>query len=263
MYDQIWITIIIVAGLGLVFGIGLSYASKKFHVKVDERIEMVRAVLPGVNCAACGQTGCDAYAQAVVEGSAEINKCIPGGSIVLSEIGRILGREADAAEVKVARVLCRGSNNECKPKFNYSGMHDCTAAVNHYGGPSSCAYSCVGYGNCAKACPFDAIHIENNLATIIIEKCTGCGMCVRTCPKKLITLVPVKNHYTVSCSSHEKGNLTRQYCTVGCIGCTRCVKACPSTAISMQENLAVIDPVKCTNCGECVKVCPTGSIHVY
>ncbi|HHY63479.1 MAG TPA: ferredoxin, partial [Clostridiaceae bacterium] len=50
---MILIPIAVISGLGLVFGLGLSYASKVFEVKVDERIAKVREMLPGANCGAC------------------------------------------------------------------------------------------------------------------------------------------------------------------------------------------------------------------
>ena len=78
--ETVLIPVAIVSGLGLIFGIILSYVSVKFEVKADERIEAVRDVLPGANCGACGYSGCDGYAQAVVDG-ASITLC-PVGVLV-------------------------------------------------------------------------------------------------------------------------------------------------------------------------------------
>jgi Na+-translocating ferredoxin:NAD+ oxidoreductase subunit B len=38
------------------------------------------------------------------------------------------------------------------------------------------------------------------------------------------------------------------------------VKNCPEEAITMENNLAVIDQEKCTNCGICVEKCPRDCI---
>lgn len=263
MTGAIWIPVVIISGLGLIFGLGLAFASKKFEVKVDERIAKVRDVLPGANCAACGQTGCDAFAEAVVGGICKVDGCPVGGSEVAKKIGEILGVEVEDSEKKIARVMCGGSLDVSKVKYDYEGIEDCTAAANLFGGPRACVYGCVGMGNCVRACPFDAIVVENGVAKVIASKCTGCGKCVDACPKKIIELVPICSEYTVRCSSLDKGAVVRQICTIGCIGCTRCVKACPVGAISMNGPLAKIDPAKCTNCGECIKVCPTMSIRQY
>jgi len=50
-------------------------------------------------------------------------------------------------------------------------------------------------------------------------------------------------------------------CSVGCITCGLCVKNCPENAITMTNNLPIIDYSKCTNCGTCVIKCPKKTIE--
>ena len=263
MVFDVLIPTAIVGGVGLLAGLGLSVASKKFEVKVDERVGLVREVLPGANCGACGQTGCDAFAEAVVEGKCKPNGCPVGGQEVADKIGEILGVKAEAAVAKVARVMCSGTYEACKQKYEYSGIEDCAAASVLFGGPSGCSYGCVGMGTCVRACPFDAIVLVNGVARVVESRCKACEMCVASCPKKIIKIVPKSNEYTVACSSMDKGAVVRKNCTVGCIGCAKCSKVCQHSAIEMQGTLARINVEACVNCGECMKACPTGAIKKF
>lgn len=263
MIQELLVPASIIGGLGLFFGLGLALASKKFEVKVDERVAKVREALPGANCGACGQTGCDGFAEGVVEGRCAVNGCPVGGPKVAQKLGEILGVEAGEVEVRTARVICSGAFDKCGNKFEYTGIQDCAAAAALHGGPSACSYGCLGLGNCARECPFGAIVIENGLAKVIQSKCTACAKCVAACPKKIIKLVPVNSKYTVTCSSLDKGNIVRKNCSVGCIGCGKCSKVCPAGAIKVNGTLAEINPALCNNCGECMKVCPTGSIDIH
>lgn len=45
-----------------------------------------------------------------------------------------------------------------------------------------CSVACIGCGMCQRTCKFDAIHVENNVASIDPAKCKMCGMCVVKCP---------------------------------------------------------------------------------
>lgn len=45
-----------------------------------------------------------------------------------------------------------------------------------------CSNGCIGCMKCQNKCPFDAIHVEDNLATVDYDKCKGCGLCVKECP---------------------------------------------------------------------------------
>ncbi|HOK42346.1 MAG TPA: Fe-S cluster domain-containing protein [Thermoclostridium caenicola] len=258
---SIIIPVAVVSGLGLFFGIGLAYASKVFAVKVDERIEKVREFLPGANCGACGFSGCDGLAEAIVNEGVSPGKCPVNSKEGINAIAELMGIDEGEVSQMVARVICQGTWTKADMKYEYQGVQDCHAANQLGGGMSQCYYGCIGLGSCQRACPFDAIELKNGLARIIPEKCKGCGMCVAECPKGIIRLVPVLTGFTVLCANQDKGGVARKNCKVACIGCMKCQKVCPAGAITVENNLARIDHEKCENCGKCAEVCPQSTIH--
>ena len=89
---------LMVGGTGLLIGILLGIAGKKFYVEVDERETKVREALPGNNCGGCGYPGCDGLAKAIAEGKAPVNACPVGGAPVGEKIAAIMGVEAGSSE---------------------------------------------------------------------------------------------------------------------------------------------------------------------
>lgn len=57
-----------------------------------------------------------------------------------------------------------------------------------------CSVACTGCAKCLEECKYDAILVENNLATIDFEKCTLCAKCVIVCDSENIKAdnVPAK-----------------------------------------------------------------------
>ncbi len=45
-----------------------------------------------------------------------------------------------------------------------------------------------------------------------------------------------------------------------CVGCETCVPVCPVEAISMVDDVALIDQDTCTECEACVPSCPVEAI---
>jgi len=261
MLNEMILPVAALGGLGLVLGLGLAIASKLLAVKIDPNIEKVRDLLPGANCGGCGYPGCDGFAKAVVEGQCELSMCSALSCDNFSKIAKLLGVDATQGEKKVARVLCRGDSENCISQYKYSGISDCRAAAMLAGGPSACSFGCVGLLTCARVCPFDAIYLnEKGLATIDEDICTGCGKCAEACPKGGIAIMPKSHNVYVSCRTTQKGKAVVSVCKAGCIGCSLCEKKCPENAITMVNNLPVIDYEKCTGCGKCVEACPKNTI---
>ena len=259
-FQNIIHAVLIVGITGLIFGFLLAFASVVFKVDKDEREEKIINELPGANCGACGYAGCSAYADAIVTKGAAINLCSVGKKAVVEKISAIMNVKAQDIEEKVARVMCGGTCDVARDKFEYRGISDCVAASKFAGGAKECPNGCLGLGSCISVCKFDAISIIDGVAVIDEEKCQACGMCLKKCPKNLICFVPKKNKVWVHCSNNEKGVKTRQYCSAGCIGCKMCEKICPVGAIRVENNFAKIEYTICINCGECAKKCPKNAI---
>lgn len=249
--------LISMALLGGLLGLILAVASKRFHVETDPRIDEVSEALPGVNCGACGYPGCAGYAEAIVVEGTEINLCAPGGKETVEAIASIMGMEAVATEARFATVACQAKGMQSR--FRYEGVRDCKAAnvMGLAGGFKTCTYGCLGLGNCAAACPFDAIVMgADDLPHVNEDLCTGCGQCVSACPRGLTRVDSEKRVIFVQCKNRDKGAVANKLCEHACIGCHKCVKECPFDAIHVENNLAVIDYEKCKLCGKCVGVCP-------
>lgn len=260
---SILIAFAVVTAVGLIAGVLLALASHFLSVPENETVTQVRACLPGINCGACGYSGCDEYAKAVAEDGAKTNLCVPGADSVASDIANVMGVEAQDVLEMVAFVGCNGHKDATEKVNNYNGVHTCAAASMIYGGPNSCKYGCLGCGDCAVACPVDAICLKDGIAHINPDICIGCGMCVKKCPKNIIKLVPQTAKIAVMCNNKEKGGAARKKCKNACIGCKKCELNCPSGAIEVENNLATVDYSKCTHCrGICAEVCPTKCIHI-
>lgn len=188
------------------------------------------------------------------------NLCFPGKSSVAEAVARITGKQGGAVEDLVAVVHCARSLRKDYQKYDYVGFGVCSGANLAFAGPTDCQFGCVGFGECAAACPFQAITLENHFPVIDTDLCVGCGQCVKTCPKGLITLVPKKARVVVRCSSRDTGKVTHGICSAGCMHCLSCVRACPAEAVALVDGVIRIDHPRCLEygpqCGEaCVKAC--------
>ncbi|EFW37504.1 RnfABCDGE type electron transport complex subunit B [Treponema phagedenis] len=253
------LTLVVSLALSLLLGFALGFFKKLFFVEVDEKVAQIRDALPGANCGACGFPGCDGFAEAVATGEAPVNGCKVGAAPVTEKIAAILGT-GGTAESEVCVLLCQGSHDVCKDKASYNGIQTCTAVKISINGLKNCDWGCIGFGDCERACPFDAIHIkEDGLPHVDYDKCTGCGICVAECPQQILRTVPTTRTGALalcSCRNPKKAQIMKN-CKRGCIKCMKCERNCPKGAIKVINGIPVTDYTLCDSCGLCVSGCPT------
>lgn len=165
--SAIWIAIAALSVLGLIFGLILGYASRRFAVEDDPVVEKIDNLLPQSQCGQCGYPGCRPYAEAVGNQGEHINRCAPGGEAVMLKIATLLNVEPqpigeDAAAAEPVRML---------------------AVIDEA--------NCIGCTKCIQACPVDAIvGATRAMHTVVSDLCTGCNLCVDPCPTACIDLRP-------------------------------------------------------------------------
>lgn len=159
------LTIIIFSILSFFLGIILGFATYTFHVKKDPAVEIINELLPQSQCAQCGYAGCYPYAESVVYNSEKIDKCIPGGTDLVSKISEVLNIETPVYNFIV----------EHKKTFNTTVWID--------------EKNCVGCSKCAIFCPVDAIIGSPSFMHTVLQKfCTGCNVCLDHCPTNCIQI---------------------------------------------------------------------------
>ncbi|MCL2406465.1 MAG: RnfABCDGE type electron transport complex subunit B [Defluviitaleaceae bacterium] len=244
-FANILTAVFAVGGIGLLLGIGLSFADRKI-IPATDYTDSITDRLPGINCGACGYAGCTGLAQAISGGTASISDCP-------------LLKDEEPNSQTTAFIACNGHLSVSPPKFEYQGEKSCHAAALIGGGHKQCIYGCLGNGSCTLACPEDAIKTTDGIARINSSLCTSCGKCLKSCPRNLIKLIHTKST-AVRCSGNDDAKKTRTICKSGCVACKLCIKVCKNGAINIKNNLAEIDEKYCESCGHCEVACPFNTI---
>ena len=157
-----WTAVITIASIALIAGLALSYASRKLPSDAAGLVEKVNERLPQTQCAQCGFPGCRPYAEAIVNESAAINLCPPGGDDTVRRLADLLGRE----------VL---------PLAQAPPDRQTVAVIDES--------LCIGCVHCRNACPVDAIvGAQQLMHTVIESECTGCELCLARCPVDCISM---------------------------------------------------------------------------
>ncbi|MDR0954936.1 MAG: Fe-S cluster domain-containing protein [Rikenellaceae bacterium] len=265
--NVILFTVLTLVALGVLAAVVLYVVAQKFKVYEDPRLDEVEAMLPGANCGGCGFPGCRGLTEALInQDDISALYCPVGGAENMKQIAAYLGKSAPEKEPEVAVVRCNGTCANRPRTTEFDGAASCAVMAATYGGETGCTFGCLSRGDCVAVCRFDALRLngESGLPEVDPEKCTACGACVKACPKLLIELRkkgPKGRRIFVTCRNKEKGAVARKACSAACIGCGKCVKTCTFDAITLESNLAYIDPNKCRLCRKCVSECPTGAIR--
>jgi len=177
---------IFMLALGAVCGIVLGAASRIFYVWEDPRIAQVESCFAGANCGGCGYAGCSAAAVAVVAGKAQPSVCIVGGPESAQSAAEVMGMEVGLAEPLKSYNTCTGGYR-AENKYLYAGVNSCRAQAALFGGQRDCSVGCLGFGDCVRACQFDALKMGPlGYPVVDKEKCVGCGICEQICPKSVM-----------------------------------------------------------------------------
>lgn len=133
----------------------------------DDLVALLDAALPQTQCEQCGFRGCLPYAQAMAAGTAELNRCPPGGTPTIAALSALLDKpmlplDPDCGVEQTEQTIVRIDESQC-----------------------------IGCTLCIKACPVDAIvGAAKRMHTVIEAECTGCDLCLPACPVDCIDVLP-------------------------------------------------------------------------
>lgn len=146
------------------FALLLGLAGEKFKLEKNPLAEEINKLLPQTQCGQCGFAGCKAYSEAIAEGKAAINLCIPNGQEGVNKLADFLGLEP--------LKLAEGENSPLEDEVAF--------IIEDY---------CIGCTRCIKVCPVDAIlGRTQRIHTVLKSECTGCKLCTKVCPVDCIIM---------------------------------------------------------------------------
>jgi Na+-translocating ferredoxin:NAD+ oxidoreductase subunit B len=150
---------------------GVATAANATNTSDSTLVERIDALLPQTQCGRCTFSGCRPYAEAIVQGTAGINQCPPGGQRTAQALAKLMGVEPKPVGEEFGVV----------PEFPAIAFIDEAA--------------CIGCTKCIQACPVDAIvGASRAMHTVIAAECTGCELCIPPCPVDCIVMQPAARH---------------------------------------------------------------------
>ncbi len=152
-------------------------------------VQRLDQALPQTQCTRCGFPNCRAYAQAMADGEADINRCPPGGAEGITRLAALTGQRIQPLDTS----------------HGFEGPRLLAVIDEAW---------CIGCTLCIKACPVDCIvGASKVMHTVIDAQCTGCELCVPVCPVDCISLVPVTGHATgwQAWSAHQADEAQARY----------------------------------------------------
>ena len=142
-----------------------SAADNRSDMSNRSLVEALNDALPQTQCTRCGYPDCRAYAYAIANDGASINRCPPGGAEGIERLAALTARP----------VLALNPANGSEGPLRLAVVDEAW---------------CIGCTLCLQACPVDCIvGAPKQMHTVIPEFCNGCELCLPVCPVDCIGLV--------------------------------------------------------------------------
>lgn len=93
--EGIVVVIVLALVVSVLLAALLSFASVALHVDEDPRLQDIVDLLPNQNCGLCGNPGCKAMAQAILDEDAKLSQCKPGDQEMRELIKEFLEESPD------------------------------------------------------------------------------------------------------------------------------------------------------------------------
>ena len=80
----------------------------------------------------------------------------------MTKVAAALGYGSDCTNPANRSGKCNGTCDHRQRTSQYDGYKSCAIEHSLYRGETDCTFGCLGMWDCVTACPFDAIHMDEN-----------------------------------------------------------------------------------------------------